>query len=109
MPAAVDLPWHRARDIRDAVGMHVRSVRCWGEVVWSGEYVRLGVWALKVYGTFKVCLISLLRQLSLSFCQHGCYGAAPTQGQRSLGNDQGDLVQRERQERGGRHTGLTEG
>ncbi len=39
----------------------------------------------------------------------GCYGAAPTQGQRSLCNDQGDLVQSREAEERGRHTGLTEG
>ena len=71
MPVAVDVPWHRARDIRDAVGTHAHSVGCWGEVLWSGEYARLGVWALEAYSTFKVRFISLLRQLSLSFCQRG--------------------------------------
>jgi len=38
-----------------------------------------------------------------------CYGAAPTQGQRSLGNNQEGLGQERRGGRGGRHTGLTEG
>ncbi len=50
---------------------HARSVGYWGEVVWGGEYARLGVWALEAYGTFKVRFISLLCQLSLSFCQRG--------------------------------------
>ena len=50
---------------------HVRSVGCWGEVVWSGEYARLGMWALEAYSTFKVRFISLLRPLSLSFYQRG--------------------------------------
>ncbi len=38
-----------------------------------------------------------------------CYGAAPTQGQRSLGNDQEGLGDLERGREGGRHRGLTEG
>ena len=38
-----------------------------------------------------------------------CYGAAPTQGQRSLVNDQEGLGETMRQREGVRHTGLTEG
>jgi hypothetical protein len=53
------------------MGTHARFVGCWGEVLWSGECARLGVWALEVYSTFEVRFISLLRQLSLSFCQRG--------------------------------------
>jgi F-type H+-transporting ATPase subunit g len=31
-----------------------RSIGYWGEVVRSGEYARLGVYALEAYGIFKV-------------------------------------------------------
>ncbi len=41
--------------------------------------------------------------------QMTCYGAAPTQGQRSLGNDQVGLGANGMKGEEGRHTGLTEG
>ena len=36
-----------------------RSVGYWREVVRSGEYARLGVYALEAYGIFKVCFLLL--------------------------------------------------
>ena len=53
--------WARTRALSDVGARLCRA----------GEYEHLGVWALKVYSTFKVCFVSLLCQLSLSFGQRG--------------------------------------
>ena len=43
-----------------------RSLGYWREVVRSGEYARVGVYALEAYGIFKVRFVFFLRQFFLS-------------------------------------------
>jgi len=50
---AADVARRRVRDVWAAVGARTLAPY-WREVVRSGEYARLGVYALEAYGIFKV-------------------------------------------------------
>ncbi len=65
---------------------------------------------LALIESHKPGLLVLDKPLVLLVAQRDkCYGAAPTQGQRSLVNDQGGLGAKRRRRGRGCHTGLTEG
>jgi F-type H+-transporting ATPase subunit g len=48
-----------------------RSLGYWREVVWSGEYARVGVYALEAYGIFKVRFVFFMPFFPLCFFERG--------------------------------------